>query len=157
MTVKSGYNFEASKKLDAFFMPATSAIQQPVVLFDGVCNFCNGTINFLIRQDRKKVLRFAALQSAAAQTLLSRYGLPQQDFNSFVFLHRGKVYQRSAAALKLASHLPWFWQWTQVFWLVPPFIRDGLYTLIAKNRYRWFGKKEACRVPTREMQERFLF
>ncbi|MBB1283808.1 thiol-disulfide oxidoreductase DCC family protein [Flavisolibacter sp. BT320] len=128
----------------------------PVVLFDGVCNFCNGSINFLIKQDKKAVFRFAALQSAAGQQLLQAYNLPQKDFESFVFLEKEKVYRQSSAALKLARHLPWYWQWTQVFWLLPKPIRDAAYTLIARNRYKWFGKKEACMVPTPDMRSRFL-
>lgn len=128
----------------------------PVVLFDGVCNFCNGAVNFLIRQDGEGSLRYAALQSDAGQQLLQQYGLPEANFNSFVLIKEGKVYQRSGAALKLLPYLPWYWQWANIGWLLPPSLRDGIYNLIAKNRYRWFGKKEACMVPTPEVRQRFL-
>lgn len=128
----------------------------PIILFDGVCNFCNGTVNFLLRQDKKKVFRFAALQSEAGQKLLAQYKLPTENFDTFLLLDEGKVYKRSAAALRVGNKLPWYWQWSQIFWLIPPFLRDGLYQLIAKNRYKWFGKKDSCMIPTPEMKNRFL-
>lgn len=130
--------------------------ENPVILFDGVCNFCNGMVNFLIRQDRKGILRFAALQSSSGQRLLGQYGLPLQSFNSFVLIEGGKVYTSSTAGLRLYKHLPWYWQWTQLFWIIPPFLRNAVYDLIARNRYRWFGRKEQCLVPTAEVRERFL-
>ena len=128
----------------------------PIVLFDGVCNFCNGTVNFLIKQDKKNILRFAALQSGSGQKLLKQYGLSAEEFESFLFIEKGKVYKRSSAALTLARKLSWHWQWTQVFWLVPKILRDGLYSLIARNRYKWFGKKETCMIPAPEVNSRFL-
>lgn len=130
--------------------------QQPVVLFDGVCNFCSGAVNFVIRQDKQKKLRFAALQSAAGQRLLQAYKLPTQHFDSFVFIENDKAYHSSTAGLKLYNQLPWYWKWTQVFWLIPRFMRDALYNLVARNRYKWFGKKESCMVPTPDLRSRFL-
>lgn len=130
--------------------------KHPVVLFDGVCNFCNGTVNFLIRQDQKKVLRFAALQSEAGQKLLQQYQLPKEDFASFILIDDGKVYSRSTAGLRLYGKLPWYWKWTQVFWIVPKLFRDDIYNLIAKNRYKWFGKKDVCMLPSPEDKNRFL-
>ena len=128
----------------------------PVILFDGVCNFCNGTVNFIIRQDKQNIFRFAPLQSAAGQKLLKEHNLPTDNFDSFVLIDNGKAYKSSTAGLRLYNKLPWYWQWTQIFWLVPKFIRDGVYNVIAKNRYKWFGKKEACMVPGPEMFDRFL-
>lgn len=130
--------------------------ERPVVLFDGVCNFCNATINFIIRQDKQKALRFAALQSEAGQELLAQYGLQGEALNTFVFIENGKAYGRSTAALHLYKKLPWYWQWTQAFWIVPKFIRNGVYNFIAKKRYQWFGKKEECMVPSPEAKSRFL-
>ena len=130
--------------------------EYPVVLFDGICNYCNALVNFLIRQDKKKKLRFAALQSAAGQRLLEQYGLPKDHFDSFIVINRGKAYQRSTAALILYNKLPWWWKWTQLFWIFPPFIRDAVYNIIARNRYRWFGKKDQCMVPGPEVRERFI-
>ena len=128
----------------------------PVIIFDGVCNFCHSSVNFIIKQDKKKVFHFAALQSEAGQKLLEEYDLPKKEFESFVLIDDGKFYQKSSAGLKVYGKLPWYWKWTQLFWIVPKFIRDGIYDLIAKNRYKWFGKKEQCMLPTPDVKERFL-
>lgn len=128
----------------------------PIILFDGVCNFCNASVNFIIRQDKQGVFRFAALQSGAGQKLLAHYRLPQKEFASFVLIDAGKVYQKSSAGLKVYGKLPWYWKWTQAFWLTPKFIRDAVYDWVARNRYKWFGKKETCMMPTPEIRNRFL-
>lgn len=128
----------------------------PIILFDGVCNFCNGMVNFIIKQDRKKLFRFAALQSEAGQRLLQQYKLPAETFDSFLLIDKGKMYKSSAAALRLYNHLPWFWKWTQLLWIVPGFMRNGVYDFIAKRRYKWFGKKEQCMIPTGDVRNRFL-
>jgi|SRR6187200_237047 predicted DCC family thiol-disulfide oxidoreductase YuxK len=130
--------------------------EKPIILFDGVCNFCNGSVNFLIRQDKKNVFRFAALQSQTAQKLLAQYKKQKKGFESFVLMQDGKAYEKSSAALKVLKKLPWYWKWAQVFWIVPKFIRDGVYDVIARNRYKWFGKKEECMIPTSEVRNRFL-
>lgn len=130
--------------------------QHPIILFDGVCNFCNGAINFILRQDKKGVFRFAPLQSEKGQQLLQRFNLPQQSFDSFILIDEGKVYKSSTAGLYLYNKLPWYWKWTQLFWIVPRFVRDAVYDTIARNRYRWFGKKDQCMVPTPEIKSRFL-
>lgn len=127
-----------------------------IILFDGVCNFCNAGIHFIIRHDRHRVFRFAALQSEAGQKLLRQFRLPQNAFDSFVLIENGKVYQKSSAGIKVCGGLPWYWQWTQLFWLVPPFLRNAVYDRVARNRYRWFGKKDACAVPPPEVRSRFL-
>jgi predicted DCC family thiol-disulfide oxidoreductase YuxK len=129
---------------------------KPIILFDGVCNFCNGMVNFIIRQDKKNVFRFAALQSGSGEELLKQYNIDWKSNDSFVVIENGKAYQKSNAALKLYDKLPWDWKWSQIFWIVPKFIRDAIYNFIAKNRYRWFGKKESCIVPTPEIRARFL-
>ncbi len=131
-------------------------LPHPIILFDGVCNFCNTSINFIIRQDKKKIFRFAALQSGAGKEFLEKYILPKDYLESFILIDKGKVYKSSAAGLKLYNKLPWYWKWTQIFWIVPKFIRDGVYNFIAKNRYKWFGKKESCMVPSPKLKERFL-
>ena len=128
----------------------------PIILFDGVCNYCNAMINFIIRQDKKKIFRFAPLQSEAGQKILSQFNLPQKNFDSFMLVENKKIYQRSDAALRLYNLLPGAWKWTQFFWIVPGFLRDGVYNIIAKNRYKWFGKKDACMVPSPDVRERFL-
>lgn len=131
-------------------------MNEPVILFDGVCNFCNAGINFIIRQDKKKVFRFAPLQSEAGQKLLKQYNLPTEGFESFVLIDAGKVYQKSAAGLRVCGQLPWYWGWTQAFWIAPKFLRDGVYNFLARNRYKWFGKKNECMVPTPQLKSRFV-
>ena len=129
---------------------------KPVILFDGVCNYCNGMVNFVIRQDKKQQMHFATLQSDVAQDLLGYHGLPKDNFDSFVFIENNQAYLQSTAALKVMNRLPWYWKWTQIFWAVPKFIRDSVYNFIAKRRYKWFGKKTECMVPTPEMKAKFL-
>jgi predicted DCC family thiol-disulfide oxidoreductase YuxK len=129
---------------------------QPVILFDGVCNFCHAGINFIIKQDKKKVFRFAALQSNAGQRLLQKHGLSTEKFESFILIDKGKVYQKSTAGIKVYNQLPWYWKWTQLAWLVPSFLRDGVYNWVARNRYKWFGKKGACMVPSADVRSRFI-
>lgn len=129
---------------------------KPIILFDGVCNFCDASVNFLIRQDKKNVFRFAALQSKAGQELLEKYNLPQTKIDSFILIDKGKVYKRSVAGFKVYGKLPWYWKWTQIFWIVPRFITDAVYDFIARRRYKWFGKKEECMIPTPGIRSRFL-
>jgi predicted DCC family thiol-disulfide oxidoreductase YuxK len=113
-------------------------------------------INFIIRQDKKKVFRFAPLQSEAGNKLLNQYHLPVTDHQSFILIDKGKAYQRSAASLRLYNKLPWYWKWTQLFYIVPGPLRNWVYNIIARNRYKWFGKKEQCMVPTADVRSRFL-
>ncbi|MER3497705.1 MAG: thiol-disulfide oxidoreductase [Chitinophagaceae bacterium] len=129
---------------------------KPIVLFDGVCNYCNRMVNFIIRQDRKKVFLFAPLQSNTGRQILEKFSITQQAVDSFIIYEKGKVYLRSTAALKLYNRLPWYWKWTQLFWIVPRFLRDAVYDVFAKNRYKWFGKKEECMVPATEIKDRFV-
>ena len=127
-----------------------------IILFDGVCNFCNGAINFLIKQDKKGIFYFAPLQSEAGQKLLQQYQLPKESFKSFILIDNGEVYQKSTAVLKIFNRLPWYWKELQVLRIVPPLLRNAIYDFIAANRYKWFGKKEQCMVPTPEVKSRFL-
>jgi predicted DCC family thiol-disulfide oxidoreductase YuxK len=109
-----------------------------------------------MRQDNKNIFRFAALQSDAGQRLLKTNNIPANGFNSFILIDNGKVYKSSTAGLRLYNKLPWYWKWTQIFWIVPKFIRDGVYNVIAKNRYKWFGKKEECMIPNEDVKNRFI-
>jgi predicted DCC family thiol-disulfide oxidoreductase YuxK len=127
----------------------------PIILFDGVCNFCNGAVKFVIRRDHKKLFRFAALQSKTGLELAQEFQLPK-TLDSFLLIKDGKVYQKSTAVLQLCRQLSWYWQWTQLFWIVPQFLRDAAYDFIARNRYRWFGKRESCMVPTPKLMKRFI-
>jgi predicted DCC family thiol-disulfide oxidoreductase YuxK len=133
----------------------TGMHSEVVLLFDGVCNLCNGVVQFLIRQDKKGILKFASLQSHAAAQRLHGHG-DLKKLTSVVLIEKGQVFQKSNAVLKVVQYLPWYWQWAQVFWIVPRFIRDGIYDWIARNRYQWFGKRDTCIMPTPELKERFL-
>lgn len=127
-----------------------------IILFDGVCNFCNNSVNFIIDRDPAGKFAFTSLQSEKGQEILKGRGLDTQSLDSIVLVQEGKVYQRSTAALKIAKDLSGIWQLCYGFILIPTFIRDSVYNLIAKNRYKWFGKEEACRIPTPEVRQRFL-
>jgi len=128
-----------------------------VILFDGVCNICNSSVNFIIDRDPKKEFRFAALQSETGQRLLSSIPATSlQDFDSVVLIEGDRVYKKSTAALRIARRLPGIWSWLYIFIIIPKFLRDPVYDLIANNRYRWFGKKDSCRIPTPELRSRFL-
>lgn len=129
---------------------------KPIILFDGVCNYCNSMVNFIIRQDKQKRFVFAPLQSATGQHLLLKHHLPPNELNSFVLIDRQKAWLRSSASLQVFKNLPWYWKWTQIFWIIPPFLRNAVYNLIARNRYKWFGKKESCMIPTPDLKARFL-
>ncbi|MCS6795646.1 MAG: thiol-disulfide oxidoreductase DCC family protein [Raineya sp.] len=128
----------------------------PVVLFDGVCNLCEGVVKFLIQRDKKDVFRFASLQSEIGQTLLQKFHLPTQNYDSFVLIVGEKAYLRSSAALKICEFLGGFWQVLAVFWLIPKPLRDAVYDFVAKNRYKWLGKKNECMIPSPEIKNKFL-
>lgn len=129
---------------------------QQIILFDGVCNFCNSTINFIIKKDKKKIFRFAALQSEAGKQLLKQYNLPTDKLDSFVLLKNGKAYKKTTAALHLYPQLGTAWKLVNIFWVFPALIRDVAYNIIANNRYRWFGKKDHCMIPSAEVRSLFL-
>ena len=130
--------------------------ENPVILFDGVCNFCNGAVNFTIKRNKDKTIKFAPLQSEAGRELVKQYGLPENDMRSFLFIENEKIYNRSTAALRVCRHLKGLWPLCYGFIIVPPFIRTGVYDFIAKNRYKWFGQKEECMVPSADVRARFL-
>lgn len=127
-----------------------------IILFDGVCNFCDSSVNFIIDRDKKNIFKFAALQSEKGQEILDCFNLPNDDFDSFVLIENDKVFKKSSAALKIANKLGGFWKIFYPLIIVPKFLRDFLYSLIANNRYKLFGKKDACRIPTPELKQKFL-
>jgi predicted DCC family thiol-disulfide oxidoreductase YuxK len=127
-----------------------------IVLFDGVCNLCNSSVQFVLKRDAADYFRFAALQSDTGQQLLQQSGLPTQHFSTFVFIKKGKYYTQSTAALKVAKRLNGLWPLLYAFIVVPPFIRNFFYRLIANNRYRWFGRQESCMIPTPELKAKFI-
>jgi len=140
----------------------------PVVLFDGVCNFCNGAIQFIVDHEHAPRLRFAPLQSEVARELLERvFGAEEAirllrgatgegDPDSVVLVEDGRGYTHSTGALRIAAHLRAPYRWLSALVVVPRFLRDAVYRWIGRNRYRWFGKTETCRIPTPELRARFL-
>ena len=130
--------------------------KHPIILFDGVCNLCNGLVNFVVRHDSKAKFQFAALQSDAGQKLLNQFSLPTNDFDTFVLVEDKYCYKKSTAALRVFKVLGGFWSLLYVFIVIPRPIRNVVYNLIASNRYKLFGKKDKCLVPTPEIKARFL-
>lgn len=128
-----------------------------IVIFDGVCNLCARSVQFILRHEAEPRFMFSPLQSAAGARLLSDHGFPSADVGSFVVLSDGKVYTRSSAALRIARHFKGAWQFLRALWLVPRPLRDLLYDFVARNRYQWFGKAETCMVPTPELRARFIY
>jgi predicted DCC family thiol-disulfide oxidoreductase YuxK len=131
-------------------------MDHPIVLFDGVCNLCNRSVQFIIKRDKEGLFRFASLQGKTGQSLLQQFNLPTGDLNSFVLIENGKVYTRSTGALRMLRRLKGGWKLLYAFIIIPPFIRNAVYSWIAKNRYKWYGKTEACMIPTPELKSRFL-
>ena len=127
-----------------------------LLLFDGVCNLCNSSVRFFIRRDPRKNLRFAPLQSATGQRILKERGVPTDHLASIVFVERGRVHLHSSAILRACGHLRFPWPATKVFLLVPNPFRDLTYKWVARNRYRWFGKKDECPLPDTADADRFL-
>ena len=128
-----------------------------IVLFDGVCSFCNNSVNFIIDRDSRQQFVFAPLQENTGQSILENFKLSTQNFDAIILYRHGKIYKKSSAALQIARKLDGLWPlcfW--LFWLVPSFIRDAAYDILARNRYKWFGREEACRMPTPELRARFL-
>ncbi len=125
-----------------------------IVLFDGVCNLCNGVVQFIISNDRAGVFQFASQQSEAGKKLLELHGLP--GMNTVVLIEGDKVYTRSDAVLEILRQLPAKWSWLSAFKIVPKFLRDTVYNFIGRYRYNIFGKREACWLPTPELRARFL-
>lgn len=128
----------------------------PIILFDGVCNFCNNAVNFVIKRDKHAQIKFSVLQSEYAKKLMVQHGLITFSLDTFIFIDKGRLYQRSTAALKVCKYLNGLWPLCYGFIIVPTFMRDALYKLISRNRYRWFGKKDQCMVPTPELKQRFI-
>ena len=128
---------------------------QPIVLFDGVCNFCDGAVNFVIARDKAGIFRFAPLQSEAGRELVAKYEIPE-DVDSVIRIDNDRAYLHSDAALHIAKRLGGGWRFLTAFAVLPRFVRDWFYRMFAKNRYRLFGKKDACMMPTPEIRGRFL-
>ena len=128
----------------------------PILLFDGVCNLCSSSVQFVLKRNKKENIRFASLQSEFGSKTLATHKLSGDYIDSLVLVENGDVYLKSDAALKLAQHLNGAWKLASVFLIIPRFIRNPIYDWIAKNRYKWFGKKEVCWIPEPKWKVRFL-
>ena len=129
---------------------------QHIILFDGVCNLCNNGVQFIIKKDKKNLFKFAPLQSELGEKLLNKYHIDTQNMDSFVYVQNDKAHIKSTAALKIAKELKRGWQLFYIFIIIPPFFRNWFYDFVAKNRYRWFGRKDSCMIPTTELKTKFL-
>jgi len=127
-----------------------------ILLFDGVCNLCNGIVQFTIKRDPKGKFKFASLQSESGQLLLKQFGLPTNDFNSFVFINGDNYFLKSSAGLHVLKELGGVWKVFYIFIIIPRPLRDFVYSIIAKTRYKIFGKLDTCMIPTPELKQRFL-
>lgn len=130
--------------------------QPPVILFDGICNLCCGWVRFLIRRDKNRKFRFASIQSDAGKKLLDSAGLSHIEPETIVYLKDKQFYQESSAVLEILSDLGGMWKAAALFQLIPKAVRNGIYRFIARNRYRIFGTRSSCLMPTPENAKRFL-
>lgn len=130
--------------------------QQSIILFDGICNLCNTAVQFVIRRDNSNHFLFASSQSEEGKKILTENNLPANEMNSFILVENGKAYDQSVAALKVVRKLKGLWRFLFGFIIVPKFIRDGIYQVISKSRYQWFGRKNECMIPTPGLKAGFL-
>ncbi|WP_339849105.1 thiol-disulfide oxidoreductase DCC family protein [uncultured Dokdonia sp.] len=127
-----------------------------IILFDGVCNLCNGAITFIIQRDKNDVFRYAPLQSEVGKNLAAKHKIDLDKVDSIILVTDQSAVAKSTAALRIAKHLSGGWPLLAVFFILPTFLRNAVYDFIARNRYKWFGKKDACMIPTPELKSKFL-
>ncbi len=129
---------------------------QAIVLFDGVCNFCNSSVNFIIKHDTKNIFLFATLQSEKGKELLNKFKIDVQKMDTIILIENENYFIKSTAALKIAKHLNRLYPLLFALIIIPTFIRNFFYDIVAKNRYKWFGKKDVCMIPTKELKSKFI-
>jgi len=127
-----------------------------ILLFDGVCNFCNSTVNFVIRRDKKNRFLFAPLQSDTAKKLCENFKINPADLDTMILIDKGKLYTQSSAALRVNLYLGGLYPLLYGLIIIPPFIRNVIYNWIARNRYKWFGKRETCMIPDEKIKKKFI-
>jgi predicted DCC family thiol-disulfide oxidoreductase YuxK len=127
-----------------------------IVFYDGICKLCNGLVTWLIKKDTKKELFFMSLQSEQAKKILSPFKIDTTQLDSIIYYEAGMLYKKSSAVLKILNKLGKIWKLTQIFWLIPCTIRNLIYNLVAKFRYKLFGKYSSCQIPTPNIKDRFL-
>ncbi len=128
----------------------------PIVIFDGVCNLCNGAVNFIIRRDAARRFVFASVQSDAGKKLMSEFGFDKNNIDTFILIKEGRSFVRTDAALEIARDFSGFWHVLRALKIIPRPLRDYFYNYIATNRYKLFGKRDSCMMPTSEIKNRFL-
>ena len=131
-------------------------MEKPILLFDGVCNLCNGFVQFVLLNEKDSNINFASLQSEIGQKLLKEFKVSQKGMESIVFIENGNAYEKSLAVLQIVKHLQMPWKLASAFTIIPKIISDGVYDLVAKNRYRMFGKKDVCWIPEPKWKGRFI-
>jgi predicted DCC family thiol-disulfide oxidoreductase YuxK len=129
---------------------------QPLVIFDGLCNFCNYWVRFIIKRDKKATLKFTSLQGETAKTILPVFSINPEILSSVILIEDGKAYTESSAAIRICRHLDGGWKLMYGLIIIPKFLRNVVYNLIARNRYSWFGKKDQCMIPSAKDKDRFL-
>ena len=127
-----------------------------ILLFDGVCNLCNSSVLFVIKRDPKDRFRFTPLQSEVGRHLVEKYQIDTSKTDSVILIENGKAHTKSSAGLRIARGLSGAWPLFFGFWIIPKFLRNWIYDFIARNRYKWYGKKESCMIPTPELKAKFL-
>lgn len=127
-----------------------------IVLFDGVCNLCNHSVQYIIKRDKESKIYYAPLQSDIGNKILTANHLSTKEFNTFIYVNEGKIYTKSDAALEVAKVLSWPTRLLHYLKIIPRFIRDGVYDFVSRNRYKWLGRRESCMIPTPELKSKFL-
>ena len=131
-------------------------LNHPVILFDGVCNLCNASVQFIIKHDKKSVFRFASLQSEFGKRIIEKFDLANKNIDSVMLFENNTIQLKSTAALQIAKRLGGIYSALYVFIIIPRFMRDSIYDFVARNRYRWFGKQESCMIPKPELKKLFI-
>lgn len=139
-----------------FSAKSPSPVSHPTIIFDGVCHLCNQSVDFVIRRDKQRRFRYTANQMEAGRRILQQHGKDPDEVHSVYLFEDGTLYDKSTAALRIARGLGFPWSLAYVFIIVPPFLRNAIYDWIARNRYRWFGKKDSCRLPSPDERALFL-
>lgn len=131
-------------------------IHQPLLFFDGVCNLCNSSVQFIIQRDKQEKFKFASIQSDAAKEILLQFSKNNSHLDSLFLIHNDRIYEKSSAILRIVKILGGLYKLGMVLWIIPKPVRDWMYDYIAKNRFIWYGKKESCMLPTAEFKSRFI-
>jgi predicted DCC family thiol-disulfide oxidoreductase YuxK len=130
--------------------------QKTIILFDGICNLCNGSVQFILKRDKNEKFLFASLQSDASKNILLQYNVKKITLDSILIIEDGQVYDKSTAVLKISKHLNWPWTILPIAIHLPLSIRDSVYNFVGRNRYKWFGKKDSCTMMIPEYKNRFI-